>query len=356
MFNSCNSIGQFFGITVAGESHGPALVVSITGCPSGLCLSEKEVTQYIQSQDIPDKELGTKRIEPNDVSFLSGIFKNRTLGQPIVCVVKNKAQRSEKYKATADILVPGHGDFGYWKRYGHYDYNGGGRSSGRECIVRLVAGYIAKKIFKIAGMDIKFDSKIVQLGGFDIGKHCSYEEAKQKCLDIYKKEKNSTGGVIELRIKNVPAGVGSPVFNKLHAQMAYALMTIGGIKGVEIGDGFKAAKKKGDEHNDPFGIIDGKIRPLKNSAGGFLGGISTGEDIIFRIAVKPTPKIPKTQHSVNKKTMTETPISMSMGGFDCNFTPRVIPIAESMLATVLLDNMMYQRIIPDEFSTSIEEI
>jgi chorismate synthase len=279
----------------------------------------------------------------NEFEILSGVHDNKTLGTPICIVVYNKAQKSTDYHGLK-CYRPGHAEYSYQKRFGIFDPCGGGRASGRECIARLCAGAIAKKL--LSSLQIKFESKIEELAGLP---YCN--DTIEKAFQIGEAG-DSTGGIISLTIKNVPAGVGSPVFGRLNSLIIYAISTIGGIKGIESGLGFKAAVALGSENNDPFGKVDGTVVPLSNHSGGTLGGISTGQDLTFRFAVKPTPSIKLTQKSVNYDTCTEELINTT-GRFDKNFTPRVAPIAEAMAAMVLVDQFILTGLLhPTQFSMS----
>ncbi len=335
-----NTIGRVFRVTTWGESHGPALGCVIDGCPAGLELTEKDIRIEL-AKDVPDSKLGTLRREKNGFQILSGIYENKTLGTPICISIQNTDQKRSDYRGLK-CYRPGHAEYGYQKRFGIFDPSGGGRASGRECIARLCAGAIAKKI--LSSLQIYFESKIEQLAGLPYS-----EDTIERAFEIGEFG-DSTGGIISLSIKNVPAGVGSPVFEKLNSLIIYAISTIGGIKGVECGLGFKAASSLGSEHNDPFGKVAGEIVPISNNAGGTLGGISTGQDLTFRFAVKPTPSIKSTQRTVNYNTCNEELININ-GRFDKNFTPRVVPIAEAMAAITIVDQLILTGILhPTQFA------
>ncbi|MDP4144276.1 MAG: chorismate synthase [Bacillota bacterium] len=331
-----NSFGRIFRCTTFGESHGEAIGCVIDGCPAGLELHISDIENELV-RDIPDKLLGTPRKELNEVKILSGIFNNKTLGTPICILIPNGNHKSNDYKLMENCYRPGHAEYTYHERYGIYHPYGGGRASGRECIARLAAGAVAKKI--LSQKNIYFESKIDELAGERCVSHISEKLAQETCLRISEETGDSTGGIISLIIKGVPAGVGSPVFGKLNALIMYALSTIGGVKGVENGLGFDASRLTGSSYNDEFGIIDDEIQPLTNNAGGVLGGISTGQNLTFRIAVKPTPSIPIPQKSVNWQTKEEFSLELN-GRFDKNFTPRVAPVAEAMASLVLIDEMI----------------
>jgi chorismate synthase len=330
-----NTFGNVFRCTTWGESHGKAVGCVIDGCPAGLELFKSDIEKELYA-DIPDNSLGTLRKEQNGFEILSGIFENVTLGTPISIIIYNGDNHSDDYEKIRHYYRPGHAEFTFHKKYGIYHPYGGGRASGREAIARLAAGAVAKKLLIKSG--ITFHSKIEELAGIECSTPKNIDLAKMKCLEIAE-DGDSTGGIVSLRVKGVPVGLGGPVFGKLHSLIMYALSTIGGVKGVESGCGFNAARMRGSEFNDPFGIRNGEITPISNNAGGVLGGISTGLDLYFRIAIKPTPSIFKSQQTVNWKSMNEENLFLS-GRFDKNFAPRVAPIAESMAALVIADQMI----------------
>ncbi|MDI6751946.1 MAG: chorismate synthase [bacterium] len=343
-----NSIGRLFVVTTWGESHGQALGAVIDGCPAGVFLSLGDIEKEL-ARDIPDIELGTKRDEPNKFEILSGWFQNRTLGTPISIIIHNIDYKTSNYKQLQDLIRPGHADYTYIEKYGHREFRGGGRASGRECIARLAAGAVAKKV--LSYFEIGIESRVIEMAGIPINSKESYQKAKEASLENAN-DGESTGGIVELRAKNLPVGAGSPIFGKLDAELALALMSIGGIKGVEIGAGFSSAKMKASESNDEFYLNNGKIRCRTNNAGGLLSGISTGEDLVVTIAVKPTPAISKPQKTVNIKEMKEAMIECK-GRFDLNFTPRVAPIAEAMAGIILTDELICSGYIhPSKISSS----
>ena len=330
-----NSIGRLFVVTTWGESHGQALGAVIDGCPASLSLTPEDIERELK-RDIPDIELGTKRHEPNKFEILSGWLQNRTLGTPISIIIYNTEYRSSDYKQFQDLIRPGHADYTYIEKYGHNNLTGGGRASGRECIARLAAGAVAKKVLSL--FDISIESRVIEMANIPSSNKEDYQKAKESALEEAK-DGESTGGIVKLWVKNLPTGAGSPVFSKLDAGLASGLMSIGGVKGIEVGAGFSSAKMKGSECNDEFYLDEGKIRCRTNNAGGLLSGISTGEDLVVRVAVKPTPAIPRQQKTVNIKEMKETTIEC-IGRFDINFTPRVAPIAEAMVAIILTDELI----------------
>jgi len=352
---SGNTFGTLFRIMTWGESHGPAVGVVIDGCPAGLRLGEEDIQKELDRRRPGQSEITTPRKEEDKVEILSGIFQGKTTGTPISTMVRNRDVDPGKYESLRSIPRPGHADITYEMKYGFRDWRGGGRSSARETTGRVAAGAIAKKILALYGIEIL--GHVVELGGIRAGS-VSIEDIRKnteknpvRCADpdaavemaamihAVRSEGDSTGGIVEIISTGMPAGIGEPVFEKLGAELAHALMSIGAVKGVEIGAGFKSALMKGSEMNDPIAICDGKLRMLSNKAGGILGGISSGEPVICRIAVKPTPSISKEQHSVDLRIMKDTKIKIQ-GRHDPSIPPRIVPVAEAMVALVLVDQMM----------------
>ncbi len=342
--------GKNFRISTWGESHGTGLGVVIDGCPSGLPLSEEDIQYFLDRRKPGQSKFTTPRKESDTVHILSGVFEGKTTGTPISLAVWNENQKSKDYSAIADIYRPGHADYGFDTKYGFRDYRGGGRSSGRETIGRVAAGAVASKILSTFG--ISFTCYAKEIGGIAAEKINPSEindnpfympdnaaAAKVQVLaDKCMKDMDSLGGIIECVIKNVPAGLGEPVFDKLDARLAYAVMSIGAVKGFEIGDGFGAAKLRGSENNDPFINENGVITKKSNHSGGTLGGMSDGSDIIFRAAIKPTPSIAKTQETVNRKGEN---VSINIKGrHDPMIVPRAVVVVEAMAALTILDLLM----------------
>lgn len=346
---SGSSIGTKFVVTTWGESHGKALGAVIQGCPPNLKLTEKDIQREVdRRKPAKSSKISTTRREKDKVKILSGVFENHTTGTPISLLVENKDTRSKDYEKIKNIYRPGHADYTYDLKYGIRDYRGGGRASGRETIARVMAGAIAKKILKEKAKTEIFGHTI-QVGDIKAKKflksiieknelRCADKEKSKemiKLVETVRKEGDSIGSIIEIIISRPPKGLGDPVFNKLDAQLAKAMMSIGAVKGVEIGLGFHAAKMTGSQNDDQMTIKKGKITPLSNNCGGILGGISTGQDIIIRLAIKPVPSISK-----NLKTVTNKGKNISirtLGRHDCCLAPRIIPVAESMAAIVLTD-------------------
>ncbi len=335
-----NTIGNIFRVTTWGESHGPALGAVIDGCPAGMPLVNGEIRAQLD-RDIPDHEIGTPRGEKNRFQVLSGVFQGRTLGTPISIIIWNNDARPDTYEPSRDTLRPGHADFTWLARFGHTDYRGGSRASGRECIARLAAGAVARKVAGLAG--IGFSAKVTEMAGMKVSDGPSYETAKTRVLELGEKGE-STGGIVEITVSGLPAGVGAPVFGKLQAELGRAFLSIGGVKGCEYGTGFEAARMTGSTHNDPFRITENGVETDGNRCGGLLGGITTGADIVFRLAVKPTPTIAIPQKTVDVGKKQEITAGYK-GRFDKNFAPRVVPIAESMAAIVVVDHLMGSGLI-----------
>jgi chorismate synthase len=352
---SGNTFGALFRITTWGESHGQGVGVVIDGCPAGLALDESDIQKELDRRRPGQSNITTQRKEEDKAEIISGLFSGKTTGAPISIVIKNKDVDSSKYEALRDTPRPGHADLTYELKYGFRDWRGGGRSSARETIGRVAAGAIARKILDLNGIEIL--GHVVELGGIraktmdieQIRENTEKNPVRSADLDAAlqmeamihaaRSEGDSVGGIVEVIGLGVPAGVGEPVFDKLNAELAKALMSIGAVKGVEIGMGFKCSIMKGSLMNDPIGMQDGKPKPLTNNAGGILGGISNGELIVCRIAVKPTPSISREQRTVDLSTMKETRIKIT-GRHDPSIPPRIVPVAEAMVALVLVDMMM----------------
>ncbi len=340
--------GNIFKVSTWGESHGKGVGVVVDGCPAGLALCEEDIQVFLDRRKPGQSKYTTARNEADRVEILSGVFEGVTTGTPISMVVYNTSQRSGDYSEIASYYRPGHADYTFDMKYGFRDYRGGGRSSGRETIARVCAGAVAIKILKEMGIDINAYSK--SIGGITIDKvdmsvvndnpfYMPDKEAASKVAvyaDEKLKEMNSMGGIIECVIKNVMPGIGQTVFDKLDANLAKAIMSIGAVKGFEIGAGFEVAKMTGKENNDEFTTTDdGHIIKKTNNAGGILGGMSDGSDIIFRAAIKPTPSIAMLQNTVNKS---KEDIEISIKGrHDPMIVPRAVVVVETMAAIALVD-------------------
>ena len=324
-----NTFGKNFTITSFGESHGRAIGVVIDGCPANLELSEPDIQPLLDRRRPGKSPLESGRTEHDRVEILSGIFEGKTTGAPVALLVKNEDTKSEDYEALREVFRPGHADFTYYAKYGIRDHRGGGRSSGRETVARVAAGAVAMKILSEKGIAIT--GRILEVHG-----KTSPQEIEKEILAA-KETGDSVGGIAEITANGCPAGLGDPVFGKLDAQIASAMMGIGAVKGVGIGDGFESAKRFGSENNDPMT----KTGFSSNHAGGILGGISTGQDIVVRIGVKPTPSIAKAQKTRDIHG-NEVEISVK-GRHDPCIVPRIIPVAEAMLALVILDCLLEQK-------------
>lgn len=348
-----STFGTIFKVTTWGESHGKGVGVVVDGCPAGLELDEQKIQQYLNRRKPGQTRYSTPRKEEDLVEIQSGVFEGKTTGTPISLVVYNKTQRSGDYSEIAGYYRPGHADYTFDQKYGFRDYRGGGRSSGRETIGRVAAGAIAEEILKSLGIQVQAYTKSIGDISIDDGKasldnimksplYMPDPEASEKAeilLEQKMKEQDSVGGVIECVVKGMPAGIGEPVFDKLDADLAKAVMSIGAVKGIEIGDGFAAAQSFGSEDNDPFcGGEDGTITKATNHAGGILGGMSDGSDIILRAAVKPTPSIARQQQTVNRDGE-DIEISVK-GRHDPVIVPRAVVVVEAMTAICVLDMLL----------------
>jgi chorismate synthase len=349
-FMAGSSFGTIFRITTWGESHGKGLGVVVDGCPAGLPLDENDIQKFLNRRKPGQSKFTTPRKEDDAVEILSGVFEGKTTGTPISLVVYNQNQKSKDYNEIASYYRPGHADYTFDQKYGFRDYRGGGRSSGRETIGRVAAGAIAVKILNQLGITfLTYTRSIgpicIAAQNFDatqINENPLYmpdadaAENAENYLNACIAEQNSSGGVVECIIQGVPAGIGDPVFEKLNANLAKAIMSIGAVKGFEIGDGFDVAKATGKNNNDAFRLgADGRPVKSTNHAGGILGGMSDGSDIILRAAIKPTPSIAATQQTVNKNGE-EIDVSIK-GRHDPIIVPRAVVVVESMAAITLVD-------------------
>ena len=344
---SQSSFGNKFKVTTWGESHGKALGAVIDGCPAGLSLCEEDIQKFLDRRKPGQSRYTTARKEGDLVEILSGVFEGKTTGTPISLMVRNTDQRSRDYGNIAYSYRPGHADYTFDQKYGFRDYRGGGRSSGRETIGRVAAGAIASKILEELGISIcTYTRSIgpVEIASFnkeEIHQNAFYMPDAQaavkagKYLEECMKNQDSAGGVIECRITGTPAGLGEPVFDKLSALLAHALMSIGAVKAVEIGDGIAVTSSNGSTDNDGFTVKDGEIIKTSNHAGGIMGGISDGSEIILRAHIKPTPSISQPQQTVTKD---KEPLSLEIHGrHDPVIVPRAVVVVESMAAITLAD-------------------
>ncbi|GHU61860.1 chorismate synthase [Clostridia bacterium] len=345
--------GKNFCISTWGESHGKAIGVVVDGCPSGLELDEEDIQAFLDRRKPGQSRFATQRNESDKVEILSGIFDGKTTGAPISLLVKNQDQHSNDYENIASVYRPGHADFTWTQKYGFRDYRGGGRSSGRETIGRVAGGAIAVKILATLGVSIQSYSR--KIGEIEISdERFDFNESKKNPFalpDVQIIEKveqyvqkqmehqDSVGGIIECKVLSLPVGIGEPVFDKLDANLAKAMLSIGAVKGFEMGDGFASANLKGSEHNDAFRL--GKQQAIiktSNHAGGVLGGISDGSDLVFRVAIKPTASIAQVQSSVNQNNE-EVDIQIQ-GRHDPIIVPRAVVVVESMAALTILDLLL----------------
>lgn len=347
-----STLGTIFKITTWGESHGKGLGVVIDGCPAGIPLCEEDIQKFLDRRKPGQTKISTPRKEADTVEILSGIFEGRTTGTPISMLVKNTSQQSKDYSEIASYYRPGHADYTFDAKYGFRDYRGGGRSSGRETIGRVAAGAVASIALKQLGIDVMAYTKSIHNieinpDAFDASAiletpTCMPDRAASKkavaYLDDCIKNLDSAGGVIECVVTHMPAGIGEPVFEKLDANLAKAVMSIGAVKAVEIGDGFQTAVSNGSKNNDAFFLQDGKIAKKTNHSGGILGGMSDGSDIVVRAFVKPTPSIFSTQETVNK-SMEEIEINIK-GRHDPIIVPRAVVVVEAMTAITLFDALL----------------
>lgn len=345
-----NSFGQLFRVTTFGESHGLALGAVVDGCPPGLEISEADLQGDLDRRKPGTSRYTTPRREPDEVKILSGVFEGKTTGTSIGLLIENTDQRSKDYSDIKDLFRPGHADYTYHQKYGQRDYRGGGRSSARETAMRVAAGAIAKKYLKqVHGIEITgflsqlgpikaeaFDAAQIEQNPFFFPDTGKLEELDQYMRDL-KKEGNSIGAKVQVIARNVPVGLGEPVFDRLDADIAHAIMGINAVKGVEIGDGFAVVEQKGSEHRDemtPAGFAS-------NHAGGILGGISSGQDIVVSMALKPTSSITVPGKTIN--TEGEAIEMITKGRHDPCVGIRAVPIAEAMLALVLMDHLLRHR-------------
>jgi chorismate synthase len=352
-----NSFGKLFTVTTWGESHGGAVGAVVDGCPPGLLLTAAEIQPELDRRRPGQSDVVTPRHEEDKVEILSGLFEGRTTGQPICMLVRNIDARPGVYDEMREKFRPSHADFTYQAKFGIRDHRGGGRSSARETIGRVAAGAIAKKILRLAGaVEIRaFVTRIHDIEAPPPDHWPTLEEVEAspvRCLDAataarmierikaVRAEGDSLGGVIECRVRGVPAGLGEPVFDRLEADLAKAMLSLPATKGFELGSGFAGTRLKGSEHNDPFEIRDGQVHTRTNHSGGVQGGISNGEEIYFRVAFKPTATILRPQATVDVAGR-ETELQ-ARGRHDPCVLPRAVPIVEAMTALVLVDHWLRQ--------------
>ncbi|MEH0158449.1 chorismate synthase [Limibacter armeniacum] len=354
-----NTLGQIFKITTFGESHGKAIGVTIDGCPAGLELSETDIQNELDRRRPGQSKITTQRKEADKVEIFSGVFEGMTTGTPISMVIFNEDQRSKDYSHIKDQFRPSHADYTYHVKYGVRDYRGGGRSSARETAARVAAGAVAKQLLAKAG--ISFQAYVSEVGNIKVDDDYSKLDFSQieqnivRCPDAQKadqmvelidnirKNRDTIGGIVSCVIKGVPAGLGEPIFDRLHAELGKAMLSINAVKGFEYGSGFEGTKMKGSEHNDAFyQDLAGNIRTATNHSGGIQGGISNGEDIYFKVAFKPVATIMIDQESVDADG--NTAIVTGKGRHDPCVVPRAVPIVEAMAALVIADHWLRSKV------------
>ena len=345
-----STFGNLFRVTTWGESHGKAIGAVIDGCPAGLELNEDDIRPFMQRRRPGQSEFTTKRNEDDEVEILSGTFEGKTTGTPISLIIYNRDQRSKDYGELKEVYRPGHADFTFDAKYGIRDYRGGGRSSARETAGRVAAGAVASKLLKKTGIsclcytrsigDIEmasFDENEINNNPFYMPDKEAAEKASVYVRSLMEKG-DSAGGIIECRVFGLPTGLGEPVFDKLSANLAKAVMSIGAVKGFEIGEGFNASKLTGLKMNDPFINENGKVKKSSNHSGGTLGGISDGSDLLLRAAIKPTPSVSAPQNTVD---INLNPRELTIRGrHDPVIVPRAVVVVESMVCLTLADMLL----------------
>ncbi len=352
-----NTFGNLFRIHTYGESHGPALGVIIDGCPAGLEVDENFIQGELDRRKPGQSKITTQRKESDEFEILSGVFEGKTTGTPISILIRNKDQKSKDYTHIADKFRPSHADYTFQAKFGHRDYRGGGRSSARETVARVAAGAIAKSLIQKTGISVY--AYVSQVGDLTLSKdhtqldlskidsniiRCPDSEMAEKMINLIdetRKSRDTIGGVITGVIKGVPAGLGEPVFDKLHAELGKAMLSINAVKGFEYGSGFEGVKLNGSQHNDEFFTEDGMVKTKTNYSGGIQGGISNGQDIYFNVAFKPVATIMQDQESINEAG--ESVIVSGKGRHDPCVVPRAVPIVEAMSALVIADYLLISK-------------
>lgn len=352
-----NSIGRIFRISTFGESHGLGLGVVIEGCPAGLLIDEEFIRNEMQRRKPGQSKITTQRKEEDEFQILSGVFEGKATGTPIGLVIMNTDQKSKDYSHIADKFRPSHADYTYFEKYGIRDYRGGGRSSARETAARVAGGAIAKMLLKHYGISVK--AYVSQVGDMNVGKTyqeldlAQTEENIVRCpdpvmaekmieyIDEVRKSRDTVGGIVSCVAQGVPPGLGEPVFDRLHAELGKAMLSINAVKGFEYGSGFEGVKMRGSDHNDAYYQDGDRVRTRTNNSGGIQGGISNGEDIYFNVAFKPVATIMQDQESVNESGDSVT--VSGKGRHDPCVVPRAVPIVEAMAALVLADYLLISR-------------
>jgi len=352
-----NTFGNIFTITTFGESHGRGLGVIIDGCPAGVKINEDFIRMELQRRKPGQSKITTQRKEEDNFEILSGVFEGQSTGTPIAMVIYNTDQKSKDYSHIADKFRPSHADFTYHEKFGVRDYRGGGRSSARETAARVAAGAVAKLL--LASYGVAINAYVSQAGAVKLEKpyqeldfnltesnivRCPDADTADKMIELIdqvRKERDTIGGVVSCVAKGVPVGLGEPVFDRLHAVLGHAMLSINAVKGFEFGSGFEGVTMKGSQHNDAFYTEGDKVRTRTNHSGGIQGGISNGEDIYFKVAFKPVATIMQDQESVNAQGE-KTTVS-GKGRHDPCVVPRAVPIVEAMCALVLADHLLLNR-------------
>lgn len=363
-----STFGRAFRVTTAGESHGPANVVIVDGCPPGLPLSEEDIIPDLERRRPGQSKIVTQRKEPDAPEILSGIFEGETTGTPIAILIRNRDQRSRDYADIKTVYRPGHADYTFDAKFGRRDYRGGGRSSARETVARVAAGAVAKKLLAHAfgGEVLGYVTKVGEVEA-EVPERVTLEQVETlpdgtpnvvrcpdpvaaarmvKLIENMRKNQDSVGGIAEIVARNVPAGLGEPVFDKLKADLGKGLFSLPAVLGVEYGAGFRVARMRGSENNDAFETdAEGQVKTRSNRHGGMLGGISSGMPIVLRAAIKPTSSLPRAQDTV---TSTGEPTTIrTKGRHDPCLLPRFVPMGEAMVALVLADHWLRWRAIRD---------
>ncbi|GCC50785.1 chorismate synthase [Chryseotalea sanaruensis] len=351
-----NTYGTLFRITTFGESHGPSIGVVVDGCPAGLPVDEVFIQQELARRKPGQSKITTQRKEDDAFKILSGVFEGKTTGMPIALVIENQDQRSKDYSHVENVFRPSHADYTYEAKYGHRDHRGGGRSSARETAARVAAGAIAKLFLRSYGVTIQAfvsqvgDIKAAHYTTLDLSKtednivRCPDATVADKMIeliDAVRLDRDTIGGLVTCVIKNTPVGLGEPVFDKLHAELGKAMLSINAVKGFEYGSGFEGITLRGSEHNDLFYTEEGQVRTKTNFSGGVQGGISNGEDIYFNVAFKPVATIMQDQETVDKDN--NPAVVSGKGRHDPCVVPRAVPIVEAMAALVIADFVLRTR-------------
>lgn len=353
-----NTFGEIYRVTTFGESHGQGIGVVIDGCPSGINLDLSKIAKQLQRRKPGQSSITTQRKEEEEFEILSGVFEGKTTGTPLAFFIKNTDQKSKDYSHIMDQYRPSHADFTYDQKYSIRDYRGGGRSSARETAARVIAGSVAQMILDEMGIAIHgFVSQVgnvkmrdtVNIDYLKIDENivrCPEDDTATMMIDYIKeikKQGDSVGGIVTCHIDNCPVGIGAPVFDKLHADLGKAMLSINAVKGFEYGSGFESASMIGSEHNDAMGLVNGKMQTSSNYAGGILGGISNGMPIYFNVAFKPVATIMRDQESINAQG--ESITVSGKGRHDPCVVPRAVPIVEAMASCVILDHILRDRTV-----------